>query len=51
MWSAVATGDLPGHLIYAIVVFSKKKLLDYLEEIYPSHLTAEKANDHLAPSR
>ena len=47
---------LAGHLIYAIdtfddlIVFNNKKFLDYLKEIYPSQLTAEKANksDHLA---
>ena len=33
-----------------LIVFNNKKLLDYLKEIYPSQLTAEKANksDHLA---
>ena len=33
-----------------LIVFSKKKFLDYLKEIYPFHLTVEKANksDHLA---
>ena len=33
-----------------LIVFSNKKLLDYLKEIYPSQLTVEKANksDHLA---
>ena len=54
--SEVATGDLPGHLIYAIdtsmnlIVFNNKKFLDYFKEIYPSQLTVEKANksDHLA---
>ena len=52
----MATGDLPGRLIYAIdtkmiwIVFNNKKFLDYLKEIYPSQLTVEKANksDHLA---
>ena len=52
----MATGDLPGRLIYAIdtkmtwIVFNNKKFLDYLKEIYPSLLTVEKANksDHLA---
>ena len=39
----MATGDLPGRLIYAIsryiddlIVFNNKKFLDYLKEIYPS---------------
>ena len=46
----MATGDLPGHLIYAIdtyvlIIFNNKKLLDYLWiYIYPSQLTVEKAN-------
>ena len=33
-----------------LIVFSNKKFLDYLKEIYPSELTVEKANksDHLA---
>ena len=33
-----------------LIVFSNKKFLDYLKEIYPSQLTVEKANkpDHLA---
>ena len=33
-----------------LIVFNNKKFLDYLEEIYPSELTVEKANksDHLA---
>ena len=33
-----------------LIVFNNKKFLDYLEEIYPSQLTAGKANksDHLA---
>ena len=33
-----------------MIVFSNKKFLDYLKEIYPSQLTVEKANksDHLA---
>ena len=33
-----------------LIVFNKKKFLDYLKEIYPSQLTVEKANksDHLA---
>ena len=33
-----------------MIVFNNKKFLDYLEEIYPSQLTVEKANksDHLA---
>ena len=33
-----------------LIVFNNKKFLDYLKEIYPSKLTAEKANksDHLA---
>ena len=33
-----------------LIVFSNKKFLDYLKEIYPSQLTIEKANksDHLA---
>ena len=33
-----------------LIVFNNKKFLDYLKEIYPSQLTAEKANksDHLA---
>ena len=33
-----------------LIVFNNKKSLDYLKEIYPSKLTAEKANksDHLA---
>ena len=33
-----------------VIVFNNKKLLEYLKEIYPSHLTVEKANesDHLA---
>ena len=33
-----------------LIVFNNKKFLDYLEEIYPSQLTVEKANksDHLA---
>ena len=32
-----------------LIVFSNKKFLDYLKEIYPSKLTVEKANksDHL----
>ena len=49
----MATGGLPGHLIYAInnlIVFINKKVLDYLKEIYPSQMTVEKTNksDHLA---
>ena len=46
---------LPGHLIYAryiddLIIFNNNKFLDYLKEIYPSQLTAEKANksDNLA---
>ena len=33
-----------------MIVFNNKRFLDYLKEIYPSKLTAEKANklDHLA---
>ena len=33
-----------------LIVFNKKKFLDYFKEIYPSQLTVEKANksDHLA---
>ena len=33
-----------------LIVFNKKKFLDYLKEIYPSQLTVEKAkkSDHLA---
>ena len=33
-----------------LIVFNNKKFLDYLKEIYPSQLNAEKANrsDHLA---
>ena len=33
-----------------MIVFNNKKVLDYLKEIYPSQLTAEKANksNHLA---
>ena len=33
-----------------LIVFSNKKFLDYLKEVYPSQLTVEKANksDHLA---
>ena len=33
-----------------LIVFNNKKFLDYLKEIYPSHLTVEKANksNHLA---
>ena len=33
-----------------LIVFNNKRFLDYLTEIYPSQLTAEKANksDHLA---
>ena len=33
-----------------LIIFNNKKFLDYLKEIYPSHLTVEKANksDHLA---
>ena len=33
-----------------LIVFNNKKILDYHKEIYPSHLTVEKANksDHLA---
>ena len=33
-----------------LIVFNNNKFLDYLKEIYPSQLTAEKANksDHLA---
>ena len=33
-----------------LIVLNNKKLLDYLEELYPSQLTVEKANksDHLA---
>ena len=50
------TGDLPGHynLCYRyiddLIVFKSKKFSDYLSEIYPSQLTAEKASisDHLA---
>ena len=47
-----ATGDLPGYLIYAIddlIVFDKRKFLDYLQEICPSKPIVEKANnsDHL----
>ena len=48
----MVTGDLPGHLIYAIdlIVFNNKKFLDYLKEVYRSQLTVEKANtsDRLA---
>ena len=35
--------------IYDLIVFNDKKILDYLNEIYPSQLTAEKSNnsDHL----
>ena len=44
----MATGDLPGDLIYLYtddwIVFNNKKFLDFLKEIYPSQLTAEKAN-------
>ena len=33
-----------------MIVFNNKKLSDYLKEMYPSQLTAEKTNksDHLA---
>ena len=36
--------------IHDLIIFSNKKFLDYLKEIYPSQLTVEKANksDHLA---
>ena len=51
----MATGDLPGHLTYAIDtlmiwLFLDKKFLDYLKEIHPSQVTVEKANksDYLA---
>ena len=50
----MAIGDLPGHLSYRhmddLIVFNNKKFSDYLKEIYPFQLTAEKANklDHLA---
>ena len=51
----MATGDLPGHLIYAkyiddLFVFNNKKLLGDLKEIHPSQLSVEKADKsyHLA---
>ena len=47
-WSEVATGGLPGHLIYATDTL--EEFLDCFKEICPSQLTVEKANksDHLA---
>ena len=42
--------DLCYRYINDLIVFSNKKFLDYLKEIYPSQLTVEKADksDHLA---
>ena len=34
-----------------MIVFNNKKLLDYLQEIYPSHLTVEKADKIRSPGR
>ena len=42
--------DLCYRCIDDLIVFNNKKFLDYLKEIYPSHLTVDKADksDHLA---
>ena len=47
----MAIGNLPGHAFYLcyryiddLIAFNNKKFGDYVKEIYPSQITAEKAN-------